>query len=299
MKKVILITGANGMLAQHLGAFLASEYTLRFLTRHVKQSNDYLWNIEQGYIDPKALQNLHGIIHLAGAPIANKRWTKKRKELIVSSRVASAELILDQLIAHELCIDTFISASATGYYGATTSTAILTEESPSGTDFLSEVCQQWENVAHAFKTHKVANNISIVRLGVILSKKGGILNKLVPSIRYGLGAAIGTGEQFIPWIHIQDLSGIFEFLLRHPELSGSYNAVAPDHATNYMFTAKIAKQLHKKIRLPNIPKFVLRWWFGEANVLITEGTRIASKKIQQQGFRFNYKHLDDALNDVL
>jgi uncharacterized protein (TIGR01777 family) len=299
MKKVILITGANGMLAQHLGKCLAPDYALRFLTRQVMQSNEYLWNIEQRYIDPKALTGVHGIIHLAGSPIANRRWTKRTKQAILSSRVTSAQLILNELIKQNQRIDSFISASATGFYGTISSNAILTEDSPRGNDFLSDVCQQWEEVAHAFKTKTIANNVSIVRLGVILSKDDGILNKLVPLIKYGLGSGIGTGKQFIPWIHIEDLSNIFKFLLVNSELSGTYNAVSPEHATNKMLMKKIAKQLNRKIILPNIPEIVLRWVFGEAVVVLTKGSRVSSNKLIQRGFIFKFKDLDSALKTIL
>ena len=299
MKKIILITGASGMLAKHLAKQLKAEYAVRFLTRKVTQSNEYLWDIKEKYIDPNALKDVHSIIHLAGSSIADKRWTKKRKQVIISSRVDSAYLILDELKKHKLTIESFISASAIGYYGTITTDDIFNEESPKGSDFLSDVCDQWEEAAHAFKSSNVANRIAIIRIGIILAKNDGALKKITGPIKYGLGSGIGTGKQYMPWIHIKDLCGAFKFILQNKDLSGTFNAVSPEYITNIELTKRIGKVINRPIILPNIPKFIIQGIFGEMGGILLDGSRVSSQKIIRKGFKCNYRDLNDALNDIL
>lgn len=299
MKKIILITGANGMLAKDLANQLEEEYTIRFLTRKVSKDNEFLWDLKNNYIDPKALIGVHNIIHLAGSSVAEKRWTEKRKQDILSSRVASAQLILDALKQQQLTINAFISASAIGYYGTNNTETIFNEESPKGNDFLSNVCDKWEQVAHAFQSKQVAKRIAIVRIGIILAKGGSALQKITKPISFGFGSGIGTGKQFMPWIHIQDLSGIFKYILSNEQVNGIFNAVSPEDATNIEFTKKIGKLLNRPIILPNIPKFMIQVLFGEMGTILLNGNRISSKKITDIGFKFNFKSLDGALKNLL
>ena len=299
MTKNILITGANGMLAKHLNKQLKGEFSLRFLTRKITRSNEYLWDLKNNYIDPHALKDVHIIIHLAGSSIANKRWTKKRKQQILSSRVDSAHLILEELKKHHITIDAFISASAIGYYGTTTTDQIFNEESDKGTDFLSSICGKWEDAAHAFKSNNAAKRIAIIRIGIILAKNDGALKKIIQPIKYGLGSGIGTGKQYMPWIHIQDLCSVFQYIVNNKNLNGTYNAVAPEHITNLELTKKIGKTLNRPIILPNIPKFIIRGLFGEMSSILLNGSRVSSDKIIQSGFNFEYENIDDALNNIL
>ncbi len=299
MKQVVLITGANGMLAQHLAQHLAPEYALRFLTRNVTRKNEYLWDLKHNYIDPDALTGVHKVIHLAGSSVVDKRWSKSRKQVILSSRVDGAHFILEALKKQQITIEAFISASGIGYYGAATTDTVLNEKSPKGNDFLSTVCSKWENAAHAFRSDHVANRIAIVRIGIILAKNGGALKKIIPPITYGFGSAIGTGKQYMPWIHIQDLCAIFKFLLNHEHISGTFNGVAPEHITNVEFTKSIAKALNRKIILPNIPRFVIQGLLGEKALILLEGSRVSPDKIMKSGFTFEYDNIHAALNDII
>lgn len=298
MGKVVLITGANGTLAQFLAKELGNEYSIRFLTRKVKKNNEYLWDIRQGFIDPKALKGVHHIIHLAGSSIADKRWTDSRKKLIHSSRVDSSQLILKELKKQGLTIESFISASAIGYYGTSINDITFDENSPKGQDFLSDVCQDWENAAQSFKSEKIARNVSIVRVGIILSSNSGVLKKMSQPIRLGIGSGLGTGKQWIPWIHIRDLSRIFKFLVDKENINGTFNAVAPEYTTNMELTRGIAKVLNRRLILPNIPGFIIKLLFGEMSVVLLKGNKVSSKKIEKSGFVFEFKKIDKALNNL-
>lgn len=287
------------MLAKRLAKHLEKEYSIRFLTRKVTQNNQYLWDLKKKYIDPEALKNIHFIIHLAGASIAEKRWTKKRKESILSSRVSSANLILEELKKHKICIDAFISASAVGYYGTTTTDLIYNEETKKGNDFLSDVCSKWELAAHDFKKNNVTTRVAILRIGVILDKNEGALKKITLPIKYGLGAGIGSGNQYMPWIHIQDLCNLFHFVATNNLINGVFNAVSPTHTTNIELTKKIGKLLNKPVFMPNIPKFVFQVLYGEMSTILLNGSKVSSNKILKQGFNFYYANIDNALCDLL
>ena len=299
IKPIILITGANGMLAKYLTKQLEGEYFIRFLTRKVTKSNEYLWNIKTKYIDQNALKDVHTIIHLAGSSIANKRWTKKRKRLILSSRVDSANLILEELKKHQITINSFISASAIGYYGTSTTSSIYNEESLKGKDFLSDVCNKWEDAAHAFKSTNVAHRVIILRLGIILDKNEGALEKIVSPVKYGFGSGLGSGKQYMPWIHIQDLCNLFQYVITNNQLSGTFNAVSPQHITNIELTRGIAKVLKRFIILPNVPKFIIKVLFGEKSSILLNGSRISSEKIVNAGFKFEYPDINEALSNIL
>ena len=171
---------------------------------------------------------------------------KKRRQSILSSRVDGANLLLKELKKQQINIDTFISASAIGFYGTKTTDEIFNEESPNGNDFLSDVCYKWEQVAQSFKSSGITKRIAIVRIGVILAKNDGALKKIIQPIKFRLGSGIGTGNQYIAWIHIQDLCSIFMFILKSNTINGTFNAVAPDHITNIELTKKLQKILIEK-----------------------------------------------------
>ena len=285
------------MLARHLSEQLEKSHSLRFLTRKVTAKNEYLWDVKNKYIDPEALKNVHIVIHLAGASIADKRWTQKRKDLISSSRVASSLLILNALKTQKIVLDQFISASATGFYGTINTEEVFNEESENGTDFLSKVCNDWENAAHKFMQSRVANSITIIRIGIILAKNEGALKKICQPIKLGIGAGIGSGKQYMPWIHIKDLSRVFEYTIKN-NLNGVYNAVSTQHINNIDLTKEIGNVLNHKIFLPNIPKFVMKVLFGKMSSILIYGSRVSSKKITDLGFTFEFNTIKEALDDL-
>ncbi len=299
-KDVVLITGGKGMVAYKLSELLIRKgYSVRFLTRRKENESDYEWDISSRRIDLDAFRDVSHIIHLAGAGIADKTWTEERKRLIRSSRVDSAKLILETLKKNEIRIKSFISASAVGFYGIVTADVIFTEENKKGEGFLSDVCSDWEKAARQFATEGVAERTVVLRIGLVLSKKGGVLSKMVSPIRWYVGASLGRGKQYMPWIHIDDLSGIIFHILENQHLIGVYNAVAPEHIQNNKFTKMVAQKLGRPIWLPSVPSAILRLFFGDRASLLLEGNRVSSVKIVHAGYRFRYASLTKALNNML
>ena len=298
-KEVILITGANGMVAKNLSSLLSDAYHLRFLTRKKVKNNDYLWDLKTGYIDAEVFKNIDHIIHLAGAGIVEKRWTKSRKKTILSSRVNTARLILHYLQKYQINITSFISASAIGYYGTQTTDIVYTEKSKRGTDFLSDICFEWEKVAKQFKASKVSEREVIFRVGIILSKNGGVLKKMIPPVKLSLGSLLSSGNQYMPWIHIDDLCSMIKYSIENCKISGTFNAVSPEHITNKDFTIALAKYYNKSIFLPNIPSWIIKLMFGESSILLLKGSRVSSKKIMDKGFKFKHLNLKNALQTLL
>ncbi|WP_265130508.1 TIGR01777 family oxidoreductase [Chryseobacterium oranimense] len=299
MKEIVLITGAGGMIAKKLSKKLEKKYTVRFLTRKKKHDNDFEWDIKNGIIDESALDNVSHIIHLAGANISEKRWTKERKRELISSRVDSAGLLLKTVKKKKVKLKSFISASGINYYGTVTTEKIYSENDPPGNDFLSEVVVLWERAADDFKEQNLAERVVKIRTAVVLSREDGALKKMVPTIQYGIGSPLGSGKQYMPWIHIEDICSIYEASLKDPAIDGAYNAVCPQHTTNENLTRKIAEVLHKPLFMPHVPAFVLKLIFGELADALLEGSRASSQKIQETGFKFKFPDLKMALEDLL
>lgn len=299
MKEIVLITGANGLVAKELSKKLEKDYTVRFLTRKKQKSNDFEWDIKKGTIDEKAFDDVSHIIHLAGANISEKRWTDERKKELISSRVDSAALLLKTLQKNNIRLKSFISASGINYYGTKTTEKIFTENDGPGNDFLSKVVILWEKAADDFKEQNVAERVVKIRTAVVLSEKDGALKKMLPPVKMGIGSPIGTGKQYMPWIHINDICSIYEFALKNSELDGAFNANSPQHTTNENLTKNMAEVLHKPLFMPNVPAFVLKLMFGELSEALLEGSRASSEKIQKAGFQFEFPELKRALEDLL
>jgi uncharacterized protein (TIGR01777 family) len=296
MSTKILITGGTGMVGARLSALLDREgYEVLHLSR--KQNLEarfpaYSWDIDKGWIDESALDVDH-VIHLAGASVAGGRWTSKRKQLIYDSRIKSTKLLVDHL-RDSSRLKSFISASAIGIYGADSGVDIMEEHSPIGSDFLAEVVRDWEAAAHSLKSVPVA----CLRIGIVLSKEGGALPPMLLPTKLGLGAALGSGKQYMSWIHIDDLVNLFQFTIEQ-RLSGVFNAVAPTPVDNKTFTKGMAQQLHRPLWLPPIPEVLLKFALGEMSQILIGGNNVSSKKISDQGFRFTYKELKQALENLL
>jgi uncharacterized protein (TIGR01777 family) len=299
MKK-ILISGATGLVGKKLSKKLHERgYKVEILVRSKDQESDfksYLWNYEEDFLEEGALDNTYIFIHLAGATIS-KRWTESYKKEIYNSRINSAQFIYEQMQKQNIHPEAVISSSAAGIYGQTTSQTIFTEKDPAVDDFLGKVCKDWEEKALQFRN--LGSRVVCVRTSTVLSEKGGALEVLKKPIELNVGAVLGTGDQYFPWIHIDDLVNIYVKAVECVTIDGAYNASAPDFVTNKMLTKTIADHLGKTIWLPNIPKFVIKTALGEMSVLALEGSRISPDKIINEGFKFAYERLDSALADVL
>ncbi len=295
----VLITGGSGLIGMALTQkLLDNNISVAHLTR-TKNSKagvkTYEWNWEKNKIDDNALNDVTHVVHLAGAGIADKPWTMQRKRLIVKSRVLTSRLLFETCKKKNIKLDAFISASGIGYYGAITTDRIFTEKDGRKDDFVSECCVQWEREVQKFQE---TSRVTILRTGIVLSEKGGALEKLSKSVKIGMGAALGSGQQYMPWIHLNDLVDMYYQSIINNSFSGIYNAVSNEHVTNKEFTLAIAKALNKKIRLPNIPSFLLKSLLGELSEIILNGSRVSNKHAIESGYSFTYKKLDEALTEI-
>lgn len=302
MAKKILITGGTGLLGSALSDRLNSlGYEVVHLSRFKSKVSKYqifTWDIANALIEDGALEGVDYIIHLAGAGVADKRWTDERKKVLASSRIDSAALILDQLKKSGKKIKAFISASAIGIYGFDTGGIEQTEERTQlGDDFLATLTKKWEHAANQFNVS--SERVVKFRIGLVLSQKGGLLEKLVPITKLGLASAFGNGEQYMSWIHIDDLVEMFVKAIEDDSLEGTFNAVAPNPVANKKFLKTLAETLNRPFFLPDTPKFVLKMVLGELASAITGGNKVSSEKIKQAGFRFQHPDLDESLNDLL
>ena len=299
--KRVLITGGSGLIGKYLTSLLLSEgYIVSHLSRGAGQFGRvrvYRWDPEKNYIDPQALQGIDYIVHLAGANIGKKRWTGKRKDEIVWSRVDTARLLYNEVVSHKIPIKGFISASAIGYYGSFTSDKIFTESDSPANDFLGTTCLLWEEEADLFAT--VGMRTVKIRTAVVLEKSDAALARFLSAARFNIYPTLGTGKQYMPWIHISDLCKIYLKALNDEKMTGAYNAVAPDHSDNRRFVRTLAKVMNKPFISPPVPSFFLRIAMGESSVIALEGSRVSSEKIVSQGFTFKFPRLEEALADVL
>lgn len=297
----ILITGGSGMIGSAITKALVGEgHNVRLLSRRKRQIDDvevFEWDIESGKIDERALENLDAVVHLAGEGVADKKWTNEQKAKIISSRIDSAGLLFNSLSKLGKKPSVFISASGVGYYGSDTGEEELTEDHPKGDGFLAEVVEKWEESATEFE----ALGIRTIKLrkGMVLSKEGGALDKILMPIKYWVGSPLGTGKQQVSWVHIDDLVGLVRFSLHNDKISGTYNAVSSHPVTNEELTRSIARVMGKPLFMPRVPAFVLRWVLGEMSSIVTGGNRASNQKIKRTGFKFQFEKLQDALVHIL
>jgi len=299
----VLITGGSGLLGKRLTALLQEHgHHVRWLVRNPSGANlpsgvaAFRWSLNNGYVDPAALIETDAIIHLAGENVGGGRWTAARKKSIMDSRVDGTRALARALNTPNK-VRTIVAASASGFYGNQPLTNPVTETSSAGNDFLANVCRSWEKEEDEMAS--ATRRLVKFRIGVVLSTEGGALQRLAMPVRFGVGTVLGSGNQAISWIHIDDLCRMFLFALTNPELSGVYNAASPDPVDFRGFTHALAKQLRRPLWLPSVPAFVLRTGLGEMSSIILEGVALSVKKIQESGFTFRYPSLSEALADLL
>jgi len=292
MKK-ILITGGSGLVGKKITALLERKgYEVAWLSRNPDKykQKSFAWDVEKQTIDPEAVLWADGIIHLAGEGVADKRWTAERKKAILQSRTQSTGLLKQAIDKSEKKPEVFVSASAVGYYGFNTSNTLMEENGKAGNDFLAQVVVAWENEVGKIADYGIRT--VMLRIGIVLDNKGGAL---VEMLKPPVAAPLGNGQQWMSWIQIDDLARMFLFAIENKEISGIYNAVGPNPATNAELTKAAAQKVSKIYAGIGVPGFALKLILGEMAQMVLGGNKVSAKKIQNAGFSFRYPTLELAL----
>lgn len=295
---VVVITGGTGLIGKAVASLLmAKGHEVRILSR---SRGTFRWDPEQGTFDMAALEGAHAVVHLAGENIAG-RWTEAKKSAIVESRRKAAALLAESLrragVRPVIC-----AASAIGFYGDRGSET-LTEESAAGNGFLAETTALWEQSLRQLES--LAERFVMLRVGVVLDRAQGALPKMALPVKFLAGAPLGSGEQYVSWIHIADMARLIAFSLDRNfempglarDMQGTYNAAA-GAVTNRAMTDAIGRALHRPVFLPAVPGFILKTLLGEMSTLVLESARVSAEKARTAGFRFRFADLDQALSDI-
>jgi uncharacterized protein (TIGR01777 family) len=305
----ILITGGTGMIGARLTEMLVAKgYHVIILTRNPSTRNHRLagvsyanWNTHKQTIDQQAISSADHIIHLAGAGVADKRWTKERKQEIVNSRTQSSALIVKALTEITNHIRTVVSISAIGWYGPDTAdsrTTGFTEEAKADTAFLGETCRLWEESIEPVT--QLGKRLVKLRTGIVLSKTGGALIEFKKPLKAFVAAVLGDGLQIISWIHVDDLCRLFIAAIENETMNGVYNAVAPNPVSNEYLTFELARLMRGNIFIPvHVPAWVLKIVLGEMSIEVLKSATVNSAKIQSTGFQFLYPTVEEALSNLV
>ena len=298
----VLITGATGLIGQEMVKLCHEKYIkVNYLTtsksKIVQEENykGFYWNPKAKEIDADCFKGVDTIVHLAGATVS-KRWTPSYKKEILSSRTETTALLVNTLRESTHTVKQVVSASAIGIYPDSLINYYDESHNEISSSFLGQVVSVWEQASDEFL--KLNITVSKIRIGLVLSNKGGALMEIVKPIKFGLGAAFGNGKQWQSWIHIKDLANLFLYVLQN-NLKGVYDGVAPNPTSNSELTKTAASVLHKPLFMPNIPKFFMKLVLGEMHILLFESQRVSSKKIADEGFLFKFNYLEPALNNLL
>ncbi len=295
--KTALITGGSGLVGSYLSQFLLKNgWVVKHMsTRKNHQPSlgivSFIWNPSKGYFDQKALEGVEVVFHLAGASVSN-RWTPAYKDQILSSRILSTRCLSDALQFEPNQVKALISASAVGIYPSSEK-EIFSENAKPASDFLGTVSQEWEKEVLQLENLNAIRTASL-RIGIVLSRSGGVLAQLEPIFKFGLGSALGNGKQFMSWIHIHDLAAAFLHVYEKG-LSGPVNAGGPKPVTNSEFSRILAKTMRKPYFLPPVPEMVLKLALGEMATLALMSQNVNDKKLRDSGFNWTYPNLEAAL----
>ncbi|MBK5284943.1 MAG: TIGR01777 family oxidoreductase [Bacteroidia bacterium] len=296
-KQKILIAGGSGFIGKMLEEYFSEiGFEVNILSRQPKgEKNFFFWNPSKGEMDDEAMRDVTCIINLGGVSIAEGWWTQKRKQSIINTRLQSTDFLFQKLGTSQHKVETFISASAVGYYGNHRDEWVE-ESSPSSDDFLGTCCRLWEE--SAMKIASLNIRTVIFRIGIVLSKDEGALPLIALPVQLFIGSPLGNGKQYISWIHYKDLCKLFLKAAEDKTMNGVFNAVSPEPLTNKEFVKTLVHILHRPFLFPSIPSFLLQLILGEKAITVTEGQRVSCKKILNQDFIFNFPKLDGALNNI-
>lgn len=300
----ILITGGTGLIGSSLvPMLLENKHTVTIITRKIPTTSPptgvryALWNIDKQTIDDEALKQADYIIHLAGAGVAEKRWTAARKQEIIDSRVIGSRLIVKALEETPNHVKAVISASAIGWYGGDAvdkSGHSFEETAPADAAFLGATCQAWEE--SIVPVVLLGKRLVMLRTGIVLSRDGGAYAEFIKPLKAGIAAILSNGNQVISWIHIHDICRMFLYAVENASMNGVYNAVAPNPVSNKELTLKLAKIKRGKLYIPvHVPSFILNIVMGEMSVEVLKSATVSSKKIQASGYQFTYANIEAAL----
>ncbi len=297
----IAISGATGLIGSALKAFLLRNgHEVDEISRHRGRGlhkSQIFWNPDEDYIDIAALEGHDVIVHLAGSNISVQSWSATYKKEILSSRVKSTKLLVDTIQKMNKRPKIFFCASAVGYYGNQDPYLKINERSLAGQGFLPKVCQEWENASADLILYGV--RLVHMRFGIVLSKKGGALAKMLPLFYFGLGGRWGLGHQKMSWIALEEIGSIVEFIMSRDGINGPVNFTSPNSVTNREFTKILGKVIFRPTLLP-VPAFVIRWLFGEmGQAFLLDGCDAIPEVLQKAGYQFNYPDLRGALQQII
>jgi len=288
----ILITGGTGLVGTELQSlFRKKGHDVAVLSRsRTKRKNTFFWDVVQQEIDIEAIEFADIIIHLAGENVSRKRWTAAQKKKIIDSRVKSTNLLREGIKKAKKKPRLFISASAVGYYGLEPTEKESIETDSPGSDFLAKTVVEWEE--RVLKIEELGIKTIRLRLGVVIAEKGGFLSRIKNIVNWGLASPVGSGTQFVAWIEISDLCNMFEFVINNETSHSVYNAVAPENITNRELMRVMAKEMKRPFILPSVPAFMIRLLYGEMGDIVLYGKKVSSKRIEEEGFSFKFRHFD-------
>lgn len=295
----ILITGATGLIGSALCQTLAQSHNITALSRNQHKAKSKLPSTVKviDSLDDCDFEQLDAVINLAGEAIADKRWSSAQKQRIFQSRLGLTEQLVNKIKACDTPPSVLISGSAIGYYGRQAPEDVVTESfSNVYPEFSHQLCKQWEELA--LRAHSPQVRVCLLRTGIVLSKNGGALAKMLPPFKLGLGGKMASGKQMMSWIHIDDMVNAINFLLENKNTQGPFNLTAPKPQSNLSFTKALAKTLKRPALFP-MPEFVLKVLFGQMSDLLIYGQNVIPQNLQQAGFTFKYSELEPALADLL
>ena len=298
----VLITGATGLIGSRIVKdCLERDIKVNFLTTRKNKIDSipgcygFYWDPQKNIIDLKCFDDIDSIINLSGASIF-RIWTKKNKELILNSRVQSLNFLRDTIKENNIKINSIISASGIGAYPSSNEKEFDENEKDRSNYFLSDVIKEWEKATMSFKN--IVKNVSIVRIGLVLSKDGGVLKQTMQPMSFGFGVYFGNGNQWQSWIHIKDISRLFLYI-NEKDFSGIYNGVAPTPLSNFDFTKMVSRIRRGVLFLIPVPRLFFRLIFGEMHIILFKSQKVSSEKIQSKGFTFIYENLENTLKNIL